>query len=96
MNGRDVLMFPIGKEVGPPELLESLTVELKWKDIDFDRFRLEDDRQHVVEQSQEGDQYRAVVRIEAPKPLTGAGAAADRGAGVRALPGRVAFHQAAR
>ena len=70
MDGRDVLMFPLGKEVGPPELLESLTVELKWKDIGFERFRLEDDRQHVVEQSREGDQYRAVVRIEVPKPLS--------------------------
>jgi hypothetical protein len=69
LDGRDLLMFPLGKEVGPPELLESLTVELKWKDIGFDRFRLEDDRQHVVEKSQEGDQYRAVVRIEPPKPL---------------------------
>ncbi len=70
MNGRDVLMFPIGTEIGPPELLESLTVELKWKDIDFNRFRLEDDRQHIVEQSRQGDQYRALVRIDAPKPMT--------------------------
>jgi len=70
MDGRDVLMFPLGKEVGPPELLESLTVELKWRDISFERFRLEDDRQHVVERSREGDQYRVVVRIEAPKPLS--------------------------
>ena len=72
MDGRDVLMYPLGKEVGSPELLESLTVELKWKDIPFDRFRLEDDRQHVVEKVQEGDQYRAVVRIEPPKPLPAA------------------------
>ncbi len=70
MNGRDVLMFPLGKEVGPPEFLESLTVELNWKDISFERFRLEDDRQHVVEKFREGDQYRVVVRIEAPKPLS--------------------------
>ncbi len=70
MNGPDVLMFPLGKEVGSPEFLESLTVELRWKDIPFEGFRLEDDRQHVVERSHEGDQYRAVVRIEAPKPLT--------------------------
>ncbi len=70
IDGRDALMFPLGKEVGPSELLESLTVELKWKDIGFERFRLEDDRQHVIEKSQEGDQYRAVVRIEAPKPLS--------------------------
>ncbi|MGP0063187.1 MAG: transglutaminase-like domain-containing protein [Isosphaeraceae bacterium] len=70
MDGRDILMYPLDKEVGPPEFLESLTVELKWKDIPFERFRLEDDRQHVVERSHEGNQYRAVVRIEAPRPLT--------------------------
>jgi hypothetical protein len=70
MNGPDVLMFPLGKEVGSPEFLESLTVELKWKDIPFERFRLEDDRQRIVERTHEGNQYRAIVRIEAPKPLT--------------------------
>ena len=64
-----LLMFPIDREIGMLDRLESLTVELRWKDIAFDRFRLEDDRQHVVEQSQEGPRYRAVVRIEAPKPL---------------------------
>ena len=70
MDGRDVLMFPLGKEVGSPELLESLTVELKWKDIGFERFRLEDDRQHVIAKSRDGEQYQAVVRIEPPKPLS--------------------------
>jgi hypothetical protein len=69
MDGRDVLMYPLGREVGSPDLLESLTVELKWRDIPFDRFRLEDDRQHIVERSEDGNQYRAVVRIEPPKPL---------------------------
>ena len=51
-----------GRLETPLELLESLTVELKWRDIPFDRFRLEDGRQHVVEQSKDVDQYRAVVR----------------------------------
>ncbi len=46
-----------------------MTVELRWKDIAFDRFHLEDDRQHVVERSQEGGRYRAVVRIEPPRPI---------------------------
>ena len=55
MNGRDVLMFPIGTEIGPPERLESLTVQLNWRDIDFNQFRLEDDRQHVVEKHQVGN-----------------------------------------
>ena len=89
-------MFPIGKEIGPPGLLESLTIELRWKDIDFDRFRLEDDRQHVVEQSQEGSQYRAVVRIEAPRPLSSPARLPIAGPEFAPLPGRVALHQAAR
>ena len=70
IDGRDALMFPIDREIGMLDRLESLTVELRWKDIGFDRFRLKDDRQHVVERSQDGPRYRAVVRIEAPKPLS--------------------------
>ena len=36
MNGPDVLMFPIAQVIGPPEhVLSPLTIELKWKDIDF-------------------------------------------------------------
>jgi hypothetical protein len=69
LDGRDLLMFPIDREIGTPERLESLTVELRWKDIPFDRFHLEDDRQRVVERTQEGGRYRAVVRIEPPKPV---------------------------
>ncbi len=69
LDGRDLLMFPISEEIGPIDRLESLTVELRWKDITFDRFRLEDDRQHVVERSQEGTRYRSVVRIEPAEPI---------------------------
>lgn len=67
--GRDALMFPVSEEIGPIDRLESLTVELRWKDIAFDRFRLEDDRQHVVARSQEGTRYRSVVQIEPAKPI---------------------------
>jgi hypothetical protein len=69
LDGRDLLMFPISEEIGALDRLESLTVELRWKHIAFDRFRLEDDRQHVVERSQEGTRYRAVVRIEPAGPI---------------------------
>ena len=96
MEGRDVLMYPLGREVGSPELLESLTVEFKWRDIPFDRFRLEDDRQHFVERSQDGDRYRAVVRIEPPKALPVPARLPITGPEFAAVPGRVAFHQAAR
>jgi Transglutaminase-like superfamily len=69
LDGRDALMFPIDREIGTLDRLEFLTIELRWKDIAFDRFRLEDDRQHVVERSQQEGRYRAVVRIEPPKPI---------------------------
>ncbi len=69
LDGRTTLMFPIDSKIGPLDRLESLTVELRWKGIAFDRFRLGDDRQHVIEQSKEGERYRAVVRIEPPRPV---------------------------
>jgi hypothetical protein len=69
LDGRDALMFPLGKDVGAPERLEAVTVELRWKDIPPERFRLEDERQHVVEQFRNGSDFRAVLRIQAPKPI---------------------------
>ena len=69
LDGREVLIFPPDREVGRIDRLESLTVELRWKDIDFDRFRLADDRQRLVEHSDEGGRCRAVIRIEPPRPV---------------------------
>jgi hypothetical protein len=69
LDGRDALMFPITEEIGAIDRLESLTVDLRWKDIGFDRLRLEDDRQHVIERSHDGTRYRSVVRIDPPRPV---------------------------
>jgi hypothetical protein len=69
LDGREVLIFPPDREVGPIDRLESLTVEVRWKDIGLDRFRLSDDRQRLVERSDEGGRYRVVVRIEPPRPV---------------------------
>ena len=38
IDGRDALMFPIDREIGMVDRLESLTVELRWKDIGFGPF----------------------------------------------------------
>jgi hypothetical protein len=69
LDGPQLLMFPIKKDLGDPGRLEALTVELRWKEIPLDWFGLTDERQHVVEQSNEGGVGRAVVAITAPEPV---------------------------
>ncbi|MBU0641239.1 MAG: transglutaminase-like domain-containing protein [Planctomycetes bacterium] len=66
---RDVLMFPIKKDVARPDRLSELTVKLSWKDIPFDQFALEDDRQRLVSKSEQERSREAVVRITTPAPL---------------------------
>jgi len=68
-DGRDALSFPADEGLGDPRRLASLTVELRWTGIDFGRFRLKGDGQSVVEHGGEGGHYRAVVRLEVPKPV---------------------------
>jgi hypothetical protein len=61
--GRDVLEFPLDKEIGRADQLTEMTVRLSWAGIPFDRFQLEDERQHVVERSEKDGRFQAVVRI---------------------------------
>jgi len=63
MQGREVLMFPVGKPISAPERLNSLTVRLTWQGIKFDQFHLEDERQKVVRRAEKDDRFEAVVRI---------------------------------
>jgi hypothetical protein len=63
MQGREVLMFPVGKPISPPERLNSLTVRLTWQDIKFDQFQLEDERQTVVRRAEKNGHFEAAVRI---------------------------------
>jgi hypothetical protein len=69
LSGRDLLGFPVDKDVGRPDRLTELTVKLTWRDIPFERFQLEDERQRVVERSAKDEQYQAVIRIGAPKSV---------------------------
>ena len=69
MSGRQVLMFPIKDYIGRPELLKSLTVNLTWKDIPFDDFRFEDDRQHIVKRAIKGRRTGVQLRISSPEPF---------------------------
>ena len=66
MGGREVLVFPIGREIGNVARLTELTVRLKWKDIPLDRFELEDRRQKLVRHEERDGRHEAVVRVSAP------------------------------
>lgn len=68
--GRDVLMFPVDKDIGNPERLTALSVKLAWKDIPFEQFELEDARQRIVRKSAQDRRYEAVVRLADPQPVT--------------------------
>ncbi len=68
MEGRELLMFPVGKPLAAPERLNSLTVRLTWQDISFDRFHLEDERQKVVRHTEKDGRHEAVLRIRPATP----------------------------
>lgn len=70
MNGREVLAFPLGTEISAPHRLEQLRVRLKWKDIPFEEFQLEDRRQRVSSRSADSGGQTVVLEITKPSPLT--------------------------
>jgi len=45
-------------------------VQVRWKNIPFTEFRLEDNRQRVVRKDQAGDQYEVVLEISTPSEPT--------------------------
>lgn len=70
MDGRELLTFPVGKEIAPPHRMSSLTVKLSWKEIPFEEFELEDRRQRMVEKEQSSDgDYTVVLRVSSPAAI---------------------------
>ncbi len=67
--GRDVLMFPLSKDIGHPDRLRTLKVRLTWKDVPFDDLILEDKRQQIVEKTDGTETNAATLVITAPKPV---------------------------
>jgi hypothetical protein len=67
MADHDLLEFPLDKEIGRVDRLAEMTVRLSWTGIPFDRFQLEDERQHIVERSEKDGRFQAVVRIDRRK-----------------------------
>ena len=66
IDGPEVLVFPVDREIEMPHRVERLVVELTWKDIPFDEFELEDARQRLLERTETIDGHSAVVEIGAP------------------------------
>jgi transglutaminase-like putative cysteine protease len=64
---RDILEFPLDKEIGRADQLAEMTVRLSWAAVPFDRFHLEDERQHVVTRSEKEGRMQALVRIRRVK-----------------------------
>lgn len=69
MTGAAVLAFPVEPPINAPHRLTDLTVELRWRDIAFDEFEFEDDRQRLLEHAQDEAGDRVLVNISAPTPL---------------------------
>lgn len=68
MEGPEILMFPVDKPIAAPQTLTSLTIRLTWKEIPFERFRLEDERQQIVRRSEKEGRFEAVLRIRPQVP----------------------------
>lgn len=68
-TGREVLTFPLDRDIPAPHRLTELTVELRWQEIPIAEFELEDDRQRLVLHTEEDGASRAVVKISSPAPM---------------------------
>ena len=60
---RDVLMFPIKKNITRPDELTSLTVKLQWRNIALDKFHATDARQKIISHAADNARHKLVVRI---------------------------------
>ena len=62
-SGRDILMFQVNQPIAIPENLTSLTVQLQWRNIPIDQFKLEDARQKLGSHSAEDGQHHATIQV---------------------------------
>ncbi len=64
MPDRELLVFPVGRELPPARLIERIDVELTWQAISPAEFELEDARQALVSLQDDAGAFAAVVRLE--------------------------------
>ena len=63
---RELLMFPLDRELPPTRRLRRLDVSLTWTGIPPDEFELEDSRQKLKSIAAEGDRHTAIVSPTRP------------------------------
>lgn len=67
--GRDVLMFPLSKDIGRPERLKRLNIQLTWKDVPMSDLQLTDLRQKITEQGDQSGTQSVNLEIVATSPV---------------------------
>ena len=67
--GRDVLMFPLSKDIGLPERLKRLNIRLSWKDVPMSDLHLADLRQTVTKETEQDGVISATLEINLAKPI---------------------------
>jgi transglutaminase-like putative cysteine protease len=63
MPARELLMFPLGRELPPLRLLQRLVVRLEWDAIPPEEFELEDSRQRLQSLVADGSRHKALVAL---------------------------------
>jgi len=67
LDNRDMLIFPINKDIKHPQRLKTLEVKLVWKGIPFEEFDFEDWRQEVMWKMQKNEIWETILEIKKPK-----------------------------
>jgi hypothetical protein len=65
-SNRELLVFPLDREITFPERAKQIVVKLTWQDLSFERLQLEDSRQQIARQSHEQDRYEAELVLGQP------------------------------
>lgn len=68
---RELLVFPLDRELPPARRIERIDVKLTWQDILPAEFQLEDARQRLLSLADDGGRYTAVVRLERASEIAG-------------------------
>ena len=61
---RDLLIFPLGRDIGPIQQVTSLSIRLDWRGDGFELLKLEDERQKIVDVKRDGDLTTVVLRVQ--------------------------------
>lgn len=71
MSGRELLTFPVDRDLPPADTLRELVVKLTWRDIPLEDFELRGWNQQLVEHHEKDGVHTAVVRLLHRTPSSG-------------------------